>query len=154
MLRCEEGRGFFQDLALLDQDPVLAAQLPELVALLAGQPVLALPAIELGLLAPVAQGLGRDAQFLRDDRERSARGALQLDRVGSELSRIRFATLDSHADLLGAALGHTISGCPRERVNFSVFNVCDLSNATATWAAYARENRVEGPHCRRSGHDS
>src|SRR5207247_10078243 len=64
------------------------SQPPELLALLAGQP-LAQAAIDLRLAHPVTQRLRRAAQVGRDDRDRAARAAHQLDRLTPKLRRIR-----------------------------------------------------------------
>jgi hypothetical protein len=59
-------RGFFQDLAFLAQDPVLAAQPAQpaqFLLLVGGQSVMALPLVEIGLLEPQPQCLAGHAQF-------------------------------------------------------------------------------------------
>ncbi len=68
LLRCwsglvgEEGGGFFQDLALLAQNPVLATQAADLLVFLGAQPVGATAGIEISLLDPGLQGLIGDPQ--------------------------------------------------------------------------------------------
>jgi hypothetical protein len=85
----EEGRGFFQDLALLLEPAHVAAQPAQLLALLAGQAVTALTGIELGLPDPVPERLRRHAELGGEDRDRLLRRAHQRDRVTPELLRIR-----------------------------------------------------------------
>ncbi len=63
---------FFQDLALLAQDPVLTTQAAELLALLGGQAVSAAAGIEISLHDPVPQGLIGDPQILGDLPDRLA----------------------------------------------------------------------------------
>src|SRR3954447_15452715 len=60
----EEGRGFFQQVALQAQDAVLGAQPPELVALGGGQPVVTAPGVQVGLAEPVPDDLAGAAQIL------------------------------------------------------------------------------------------
>jgi hypothetical protein len=55
----EEGRGFFQDLALLAQDPVLAAQPAQFFLFVSGQAVTTLPFIQLRLFYPQPERLAR-----------------------------------------------------------------------------------------------
>src|SRR5512132_3817499 len=88
----EESRGALEDVALLLQAPDALAQLPELLALGAGQRVMALTAVGLLLLAPVAQRLLRDPQRLSDVRDQAPRPQ-QPDRLAPELLRIRRSRL-------------------------------------------------------------
>src|SRR4051795_10482427 len=85
-LRCEEGRGSFEQVALLLQARVLPAQPPQLVTLVARRAVVALVAIALVLAAPVAQRLLRHAEALRQARR--AAGAQHLHRLATELRRV------------------------------------------------------------------
>lgn len=59
--------------------------MPELVLLGAGQPVVALTTVGLGLADPAAQGLLMDAQILRNVRDRAAGRADLTDRMLTEL---------------------------------------------------------------------
>src|SRR5680860_1082861 len=84
----EEGRCFFQDLALLGEDQVLAPQPTQLLALIRGQ-ALSVAIVDIDLARPVAQRLLRAAQLTRQLRDRPTRGPEQPDRFGAELLRIR-----------------------------------------------------------------
>jgi hypothetical protein len=78
----------FQDLALFDEDPVLATQPAQLVALVAAQ-ALAAALVDVDLARPVTQRLRRDAQLAREHGHRLAAALEQLDRLTAELQRIR-----------------------------------------------------------------
>jgi hypothetical protein len=74
--------------AFLFEPPDALAELSELLALIAGQPIVAFSAIELVLLDPVAQRLLRDAEALGDVADRASR-AHEPDGVIPEVLRIR-----------------------------------------------------------------
>src|SRR5208283_3188983 len=57
-LLSEPGRGFCQDLALFTEDPVLAAQAVEFLALAGAQAIAAQTFIQCGLLDPLADRIG------------------------------------------------------------------------------------------------
>src|SRR5262249_39414983 len=59
----EEGRGFFQEVALHPQDAVLGSQVAQFVPLGGGQAVAATACIEVRLAQPVADDLPRAAQI-------------------------------------------------------------------------------------------
>src|SRR4051794_40439138 len=84
----EEGRRVLEDVALLLQAPHALSQLAQLLALGAAQRVMALAAVGLLALAPVAQRLLRHAQARRDVGDRAALTD-QPDRLAPELLRIR-----------------------------------------------------------------
>src|SRR4029450_2544352 len=79
-LPSEESRCLLEDLPLLPQHPVLAAQPPQLLQLAGGQPVVAVPRIQIGLLDPDPQALLGDIQVLGDLGYRLVTGADQPDR--------------------------------------------------------------------------
>src|SRR5215210_8606090 len=83
----EEGRRVLEDVALLLQAPDALSQLPELLALGAGQPVVALTAIALALATPVPQRLRRHPQALRHIGDRAALTD-QFQRLPPELLRV------------------------------------------------------------------
>jgi hypothetical protein len=62
----EEGRGFFQDFALLLEDPILFAEPRQLIALGRRQPGAALGSIGLRLLDPLAQRRRHQIQLAGD----------------------------------------------------------------------------------------
>jgi hypothetical protein len=70
----EEGRGFFQDVALFLQPPVLTAQTPELRALIT---------FELALL------LGLGAELVMPSRQRARADPSSLATCSSDLSELR-----------------------------------------------------------------
>src|SRR3954463_13864760 len=78
-LRCEEGRGSFEQIALLLEADVLAAQPAQLFTLIRYEAVIALVAVALVLPAPVPERLLRDAQALGELARRAA-GAQHLHR--------------------------------------------------------------------------
>jgi hypothetical protein len=79
---------FFQDLALFDEDPVLAAQPAQLLALIAAQ-ALATALVDANLTGPVTQRLRRDPELAREHGHRLAAALEQLDRLTAKLQRIR-----------------------------------------------------------------
>src|SRR5215210_2078035 len=83
----EEGRRVLENVALLLQAPHALSQLAQLLALGAGQPVIALTAVALALAPPVTQRLLRHPQALSDIRDRAALTD-QLQRLPPELLRI------------------------------------------------------------------
>ena len=83
-LHREETRGSYQQVTLLLEDPVLVAEPAQVLALLARQP-LALARVDLRLLAPEPQRIGRDAQLTRDLRQRATARLEQLDRLAPKL---------------------------------------------------------------------
>jgi hypothetical protein len=78
----------FQDLAFFDEDPVLAPQPAQLLALVrtqAGGAAL----VDVDLARPATQRLRRDAQLASEFGHRLAAALEQLDRLAAELQRIR-----------------------------------------------------------------
>jgi hypothetical protein len=80
-------RGFFQDRALLAQNPVLASQAPQLLLVVARQPVAALARIHISLFEPHAQGLARHPQLTGNLGVRFPAGTRQPNRLGTKLRR-------------------------------------------------------------------
>jgi hypothetical protein len=80
----EEGRRVLENVTLLLQAPDALSELAQLLALSAGQPVVALTAIALALATPVTQRLLRHPQALGDVRDRAALTD-QLQRLPPEL---------------------------------------------------------------------
>jgi hypothetical protein len=78
----------FQDLALLGEDAVLAAQPAQLVALVAAQALTA-ALIDVDLTGPVSERLRRDPQLRGELRDRLTAALEQLNRLTAELQRIR-----------------------------------------------------------------
>jgi hypothetical protein len=76
----EEGRRVLENVTLLLEPPDAFAELPELLALGAGQPVIAFSPVDGDLLGPVPEGLLRDPEALGDVTDRPP-GAHQLDRL-------------------------------------------------------------------------
>jgi hypothetical protein len=70
-LRCEEGRGFSQDLSLLAELSVLTLELAHAGPLVAGQTRL-LAGVDVVLVDPVAQGLIADPEVGGDPGDRLA----------------------------------------------------------------------------------
>src|SRR6185295_18531973 len=83
-LPSEEGRGFFQDVALLAQDAHLFAQLAQLLALGSGQ-TLALTCVDLRLREPAVDRRLGQIQVSTDLRDGLARAADERDRLRLEL---------------------------------------------------------------------
>src|SRR4051794_28310469 len=83
----EEGRRVLENVTLLLQAPDALSELSQLVALGAGQPVIALTQVALALTAPIPQRLRRHAQRLGDLRDRAALTD-QLQRLPPERLRI------------------------------------------------------------------
>lgn len=83
-LRCEEGRGSFEQIALLLKPFDLPAHRPQLLALGADQAIVALARVKLSLSDLAAQRLLRDAQRVGDVRDRPAR-THHLNRLRPEL---------------------------------------------------------------------
>src|SRR5262245_22560188 len=81
-------RGFFQDLPLLAEDPVLTAQPSQFLLLVTGQPITALAFIQICLLEPQPEGLGGHAEILRNLRMGFPTRSGQPDRLGAKLRRI------------------------------------------------------------------
>src|SRR2546425_838660 len=83
----EPGRGFFQDLPLFTERPVLASQPDQLLTLLGRQAVSALAVIQVGLADPVPdrlrRGLELPSQFLG-----RLSGAHQLDQAAAKLREV------------------------------------------------------------------
>src|SRR4051812_8334527 len=112
-LRCEEGRGSFEQIALLLEADVLAPELAQLVALIRRKAVVAFVAIELILPAPVAERLLRDAETLGELARRAA-GAQHLHRLAAELLGIRGSRLGHGDTILSRPTGASrqVSGKP------------------------------------------
>jgi len=93
-------RSLLEDLAFFAQETVLAAQAPELLAILAGQ-ALGLAGIDPGLADPVTQGLVADAKVLCGAVDRLAAGARQAHRLKPELGWVGRSCswhVDSHPE--------------------------------------------------------
>src|SRR4051794_19161897 len=95
----EEGRGFFQQVALHPQNAVLGAQPPQLVALGGRQPVLAPASVQVGLAHPIADDLAGAAQILAELVRRAPAFADQADGFAPEFGRVGRMTL-RHVDSL------------------------------------------------------
>ena len=102
----EEGRGSFEQIALLLQPSVLPAQRSKLVALSAREPILALTAVQRLLLDPVTQRLLADPESLGDLRHQTT-GTDHRDRLTAELRRKRRTSL-RHPE-------HPFEACGRKR---------------------------------------
>ena len=76
-----------EDVTLLLHAPDALAELAQLLALSAGQPVVALTAVALALATPVTQRLRGDPQRLRDVRDQAA-PTDQLQRLPPKLLRV------------------------------------------------------------------
>src|SRR4051794_31418457 len=85
---CEEGRGSFEQIALLLQTRVLFAQRAKLFELSAGRHIGALAAVGLGLATPVSERLLGHAEALCQ-LGRGPAGTQHLHRLTAELRRIR-----------------------------------------------------------------
>src|SRR3954466_3636413 len=83
----EEGRRVLENVTLLLEALDALSERAQLLALGAGQPVIALPAVALALATPVPQRLRRHPQALGDVRDRAALTD-QLQRLPPELLRI------------------------------------------------------------------
>src|SRR5437867_3237301 len=114
----EPGRGFFQDLPLFTQRPVLATQLAQLFALLARQSVLATAVIEIGLADPVPDRLRGGLERLGQCLGRLP-GSNQLDQAAAKLRWVRrwwCGLLRHRGDLRPKWSGvHEIGSTPRPR---------------------------------------
>ena len=109
----EEGRGFSQHLALLAQDAVLAAELRELLALVASHAGSAAE-IDLSLLDPVAERLLGAAEILRDP-GRSARPMSARARSPRGETPADTAVGCGALELLSRTLRGPVVKCPRNR---------------------------------------
>src|SRR5262249_42004544 len=79
---------FFQDLALLAQNPVLSPQSPQLLLLVGGQAIAAFPLVQISLFEPEPERLAGHAQLAGNLGVRPPARARQADRLGAELRRI------------------------------------------------------------------
>src|SRR5262245_33470408 len=84
----EPGRGFFQDVALLAERLHLTPEAAQLLALFAGQTVLAVAVVAISLRDPVANRLCRRLELLRQ-LFRVPPGSYQLNEPPLELRRVR-----------------------------------------------------------------
>src|SRR5438093_1481793 len=88
----EPGRRFFEDLPLFAKDPVLATQSAQLIPLSRGQSVPSTPVVEIGLLDPVADRLGRGLE-LPSEVFRATPGPDEFDHPTAEFRRVRSVAL-------------------------------------------------------------
>src|SRR6266516_1553544 len=96
----EEGRRFFQDVALLLERANASAQTDELIAFLGGKTVGATALVEVGLLHPDPKRLDAHSKIAGHRGGVVAFLLYQPDRLSSELRRVRRSRSPSHVDSL------------------------------------------------------
>src|SRR5712692_3352511 len=111
----EEGRGFYQDLPLFAQRLDLATETAHFLRFLGCQSIVSQAIIDVSLLHPLTERLGRDLQLAGDLGHGFAAGPDEADGLGTERGRIGGVTL-GHVNILPGFLDPQASGCPPNRV--------------------------------------